>query len=78
MQSPPDRLGLRHYVTALDVGAALKRPGSLRHDALTVVDLVPSRPALVHSVRAEAIAKRADYSRPHTLIAGPTAFTWAR
>lgn len=134
MEAPPERLA---YVTAFDAGAALKRPGSLRHDALTVVDLDPRspaygtlvsvnelptygdelhhsgwnacsaalcpyaphphverrflllpalrssnifvfdvkpdprRPELVHTVRAEEIAKRAGYSRPHTLHCGP-------
>ncbi|WP_437671699.1 selenium-binding protein SBP56-related protein [Sorangium sp. So ce131] len=134
MEAPPERLA---YVTAFDAGAALKRKGELRHDALTVVDLDPRsaaygtlasinelptygdelhhsgwnacsaalcpyaphphverrylllpalrssnifvfdvkrdprRPELVHTVRAEEIAKRAGYSRPHTLHCGP-------
>ncbi|WP_437764811.1 selenium-binding protein SBP56-related protein [Sorangium sp. So ce281] len=134
MEAPPERLA---YVTALHAGAALKRPGEPRHDALTVVDLDPRspaygtlvsvnelptygdelhhsgwnacsaalcpyaphphverrflllpalrssnifvfdvkpdprRPELVHTVRAEEIAKRAGYSRPHTLHCGP-------
>lgn len=41
MQAPQERLA---YVTALDAGAALGRPGEHRHDGLAVVDLDPASP----------------------------------
>jgi selenium-binding protein 1 len=41
MQAPKERLA---YVTALDAGAALGRPGEHRHDGLAVVDLDPASP----------------------------------
>ena len=55
MEGPPERLA---YVTALDAGAALKRQGELRHDALTVVDLERLAPTDVVDADATRVATR--------------------
>jgi methanethiol oxidase len=49
-------------------------PG-LRSSNIFVFDVKPDprRPELVHTIRAEEIAQRAGYSRPHTLHCGPDA-----
>ena len=46
---------------------------ALRSSNIYVYDVKPDprRPELVHTVRAEEIARKAGYSRPHTLHCGP-------
>jgi selenium-binding protein 1 len=46
---------------------------ALRSSNIFVFDVKPDprRPELVHTVRAEEIARKAGYSRPHTLHCGP-------
>jgi selenium-binding protein 1 len=57
MQAPKERIA---YVTALDAGAALGRPGEHRHDGLAVVDLDPASPTYATIVSLSEVPTLGD------------------